>query len=30
MVQVPGFGMGLDLKYVLLQEAQKSEIPTVY
>lgn len=28
-VQVLGFGKGLDLKHVLLQEAQKSEIPTI-
>lgn len=30
MVQVPGFGMGHDLKDVLFQEAQRSEIPTVH
>lgn len=30
MVQVREFGVGLGLKYVLFQEAQRPEIPTVH
>jgi len=30
MVQVPGFGTGLELKYEIFQEAQRLAIPTVH
>lgn len=30
IIKVPRFGVNLDLKYVLFQEVQRLEIPTVY
>lgn len=30
IIEVPRFGVNLDLKYVLFQEVQRLEIPTVY